>query len=319
MRKIAIGIDIGGTYTKLGLVDENGKCLIDSSIPTKDHKKIDTFMMALKAEIERLRNNVAEELNIQGIGVGAPNANYHKGTIEQAPNLNWKGVVQFVDLFKTYYDLPIFLTNDANAAAIGEMIYGAAGQYKDFIVITLGTGLGSGLIVNGDLVYGHDGFAGELGHIVIERDGREGTAGIRGTLESYVSATGIKRTIYEIMAESIDDSELREVPFSRMTSKKIHEAAVKGDPLALRAFELTGMYLGQGLATAVAHTSPEVIFLFGGLAKSGDFILHPTKKYMEEYLLPIYRNKVKILPSALTDTNAAVLGASALVWKELTK
>lgn len=319
MKNIAIGVDIGGTYTKLGLVDESGICLIESKIPTKDHLKIESFLLALKAGIERLKNQVKEEINIKGIGVGAPNGNYYTGRIEHAPNLNWKGIVPFVDLLKEHYDLPIYLTNDANAAAIGEMIFGSAKGIKDFIVITLGTGLGSGLVVNGELVYGHDGFAGELGHIIIEKDGREGHAGIRGNLESYVSATGIKRTIFEIMADTIAESDLRDIPFNKMTSKKIYDAALKGDPLALKAFELTGNYLGQALATAVSHTSPEAIFLFGGLAKAGDFIIDPTKKHMESYLLPIYKNKVRVQLSGLTNTNAAVLGASALVWKEATK
>ena len=319
MTKVAFGIDIGGTYTKLGIVDESGHCLVDSSISTYDHKEINTFLLALKAEMERLKNEINGDIEVVGIGIGAPNANYYKGTIEHAPNLNWKGIIPFVEKFKLHYNLPIFLTNDANAAAIGEMIYGVAKNFQDFIVITLGTGLGSGIVARGKLVYGHDGFAGELGHIIVDKDGREGTAGINGTLESYVSATGMKRTIFEFMANSIKESELREIPFSKMTSKKIYDAAKKGDELALEAFRYTGEILGRALATAVNHTSPEAIILFGGLAKAGEFLIDPTKRYMEEYLIPIYKNKIKIIPSALTDTNAAVLGASALVWNELAK
>ena len=255
-------------------------------------------------------------IHVKGIGIGAPNANYFSGNIEDAPNLNWKGTVPIVNRFKEHYNLPTFLTNDANAAAIGEKIFGGAKNLNDFIVITLGTGLGSGFYANGNLIYGFNGFAGELGHIIVKRNGRWGTAGLRGTLESYVSATGMKRTIFQLMADSLIDSPLRDIPFTHMTSKKIYDAAVEGDELALEAFDLTGRFLGEALAIAVSHTNPKAIFLFGGLAKAGDLIISPTKKYMEEHLLPIYKDKVDILPSGLSETNAAVLGSSALVWSE---
>lgn len=319
MKDVAIGIDIGGTYSKLGIVDNFGNCLKESSISTKDHLKFESFFDAVIAEIDHLRKPLKDLIEIKGIGIGAPNANYYTGTIENAPNLNWKGTVHIADKFREYYELPVVVTNDANAAAVGEKIYGAAKDLNDFLVITLGTGLGSGFVANGQLIYGHQGFAGEMGHIIVERNGRHGTAGLKGTLESYVSATGMKRTIFQLMADMLDDSPLRDIPFTHMTSKKIYEAAIKGDKLALAAFELTGRYLGEALAIAVAHTNPEAIFLFGGLAKAGDLIINPTKKHMEENLLHIYKGKVKILPSGLEDANAAVLGASALVWDQILK
>ena len=317
MKEVAVGVDIGGTFTKYGIVDQVGNCLIDGTISTTEKKDIDGFLTNLKTAIDTAIAKISEPIEIKGIGLGAPNGNFYKGTIEYAPNLAWEGIVPFIDLFKKYYDLPMFLTNDANAAAIGEMVYGGAKQMKNFIIITLGTGLGSGLVVNGELVYGHDGFAGELGHVTIVRDGRKCATGRRGSLETYASASGIKRTIFELLANSLHDSEFRDVTFNQLTAKMISDAAKKNDKIALEAFELTGKYLGEALADTVAHTSPEAIFLFGGLANAGELIMEPTKRHMEFNLLKIFQNKVKILPSGLTETNAAVMGASALVWKEL--
>lgn len=319
MKEVAVGIDIGGTFTKYGIVDKEGNCLVDGTISTTEKKDIDGFLGLLKIAIDEAVDKVNEPIGIKGIGLGAPNGNFYKGTIEYAPNLSWEGIIPFIELFKKYYDLPMFLTNDANAAAIGEMVYGGAKKMQNFIIITLGTGLGSGLVVNGELVYGHDGFAGELGHLTIVKNGRMCATGRRGSLETYASASGIKRTIFELLADSLDDSEFRDVTFNQLTAKMITDAAKKGDKIALAAFEETGKYLGEALADTVAHTSPEAIFLFGGLANAGDFILEPTKRHMEENLLKIFKNKVKILPSGLTETNAAVMGASALVWKELNK
>lgn len=320
MKEVAIGIDIGGTNTAIGIVDREGHCLVETSVPTDTHEDVKDYIQGLKTKIDEMMKNFDGVLDIKGIGIGAPNGNYHRGTIENAANLRWKGIVQFVEIFKQHYNVPIALTNDANAAAIGEMMYGGAKGMSDFIVITLGTGLGSGLVVNGDLVYGHDGFAGELGHTTVEyRNGRQCGCGKTGCLETYVSATGLKRTIFEILCRSNKPSGLREIPFSQMTSQIVYQHAVKGDELALEAFEFTGTILGQKLADAVAHTSPEAIFLFGGMAKSGDLIIKPTVKSMEENLLPIFRNKIKVLQSGLQDVNAAVLGASALVWNELAK
>ena len=319
MKEVAVGIDIGGTFTKYGIVDKEGNCLISGSISTTKEKELDKYLLMLKKTIDKARSEINEEIEIKGIGIGAPNGNFYKGTIEYAPNLSWKGIIPFVEEFKKLYDVPMFLTNDANAAAIGEMVYGGAKDMKNFIIITLGTGLGSGLVVNGELVYGHDGFAGELGHLTIVPGGRMCATGRRGSMETYVSAPGIKRTVFELLADSLEDSEFRDVTFNELTAKMISDAAKRGDKIALEAFEKTGKYLGTALSDTVAHTSPEAIFLFGGLANAGELIIEPTKRHMEENLLKIFRNKVKILPSKLTETNAAVMGASALVWKELGK
>ena len=253
-----------------------------------------------------------------GVGIGAPNGNFYKGTIEFAPNLPWKGTVNLVEKMKRFFPtLPVIVTNDANAAAVGEMVYGGARGMKDFLVVTLGTGLGSGFVANGQLIYGHDGFAGELGHVTVSHTGRVCGCGRKGCLETYVSATGIKRTIFKLMADSIEDSEFRHVTFTDLTAEMITKAALNGDPLAIEAYEYTGMLLGRALADAVSITSPEAIFLFGGLAKAGKYIFEPTKKYMEMNMMPIFRNKVKLLPSGIDGKNAAVLGASALAWQHV--
>lgn len=320
MKDVVIGIDIGGTFTKFGIVDEEGNCLKENFTSTDKYSEFDVYLEHLHTEIEELIGTINEEINIKGIGIGAPNGNYYEGTIEHAPNLNWKGIVPFVEKMSAYFPgLPIRLTNDANAAAIGEMIYGGAKGINDFIVITLGTGLGSGIVVNGNLVYGHDGFAGEMGHFNVKHRGRSCGCGNQGCLETYVSATGIKRTAFKLLAERMDASELRDISYNDLTSKMISEAAKKGDKIALEAFELTGRILGVKLADAVAFSSPKAIFIFGGLAQAGDLIFEPTRRYMEESLLPIFKNKIDILPSQLQGANAAVLGASALAWKELQK
>lgn len=317
MKEVVIGIDIGGTNTKFGYVDREGNNLSSGSISTNKYENLDDYMDYLHEELEKCKDDIKEDIQLVGIGIGAPNGNYYKGTIEYAPNLKWKGIVNLTDHFNKYYDVPVRLTNDANAAALGEMIYGGAKDMKDFIVITLGTGLGSGIVVNGDVVHGHDGFAGELGHINVKPNGRRCGCGRRGCLETYVSATGIKRTVFKLFAATSEDSELRKYSYNDLTAEMITKAAEKGDKLALEAFDNTGKILGLKLADAVAHTSPEAIFLFGGLSKAGDFIFKPVKQYMEENMLEIYKNKVKILPSELMDKNAAVMGASALIWKEM--
>ena len=316
MKKRVIGIDIGGTFTKFGFVSEDGGLTHEGSIPTDKYPVIDVFLSDLCGKIRQTIKQ--EEFEIVGIGVGAPNGNYYNGRIEFAPNLLWKGIVDLRKLLHNHFPVPVTVTNDANAAALGELIYGGGKGMKDFIMVTLGTGLGSGFVVNGKMVYGHDGFAGELGHtVVVMEDGRQCACGKTGCLETYVSASGIKRTMYKMIASEIEPSELRGVSFNDLDAKMISNAARKGDALALKAFDYTGKMLGLKLADAVAHTSPEAIFLFGGLASAGDLIFAPTRKYMEHFLLPIYRNKIKLLPSALQDKNIAVLGAGALSWNEL--
>lgn len=313
MDELTIGIDIGGTNTVIGLIDFSGNIVSENAIETSKYPEVDDYVKELSIAINQCLKNVTEQYILKGIGIGAPNGNFYKGTIEFAPNLNWKGVVPLVELLKKYFDVPMALTNDANAAAMGEMIYGKARNLKDFIVITLGTGLGSGIVVDGKLVYGHDGFAGELGHTIYDPEGRLCGCGRKGCLETYASATGIKKTVIELLQKSTENSLLRVLSNEELNSKKIYEAAVKGDKIALEAFDFTARVLGLKLADSIAYTSPEAIFLFGGLALSGDYILKPTKKYMEEYLLKIYKGKVRLEISGLMGKNAAVLGAAALI------
>jgi glucokinase len=315
MEALAIGIDIGGTGTKFGIVDRVGNVLFSSEIATRKHKDVNDFIDELYSELSKLIDNVGGIGRIKGIGVGAPNGNYYTGTIEYAPNLPWKGIIPLARMMEDKFKIPVVLTNDANAAAIGEMMYGAAQGMKDFIMITLGTGVGSGIVANGKLVYGHDGFAGELGHTTIIPNGRlhEGT-GKRGSLESYASATGVRLTTLEILEKSTEPSSLRSVPSGQIDSKKVYEAAIAGDAVAKEIFESTGTILGAALANFVMFSSPEAIILFGGLTKAGDLILKPTRESMEANLIQIFQNKVKILVSHLKESDAAILGASALAW-----
>lgn len=317
MIEVAAGIDIGGTNTEFGLVDRSGKCLFENEVMTDKFETVEEFVADLSAGIKKLIQDSKSGLKLKGIGIGAPNGNFYKGTVEFAPNLRWKGVLNFVEMFGKHFPEPAVLTNDANAAAIGEMMYGAAKGMKDFIVITLGTGLGSGFVANGELIYGHDGFAGELGHTIAVPDGRKCKCGRQGCLEQYASATGIVITVKEMLNGSNAESTLLGIDEDKLTSKKIYEAALAGDKLSLDAFDQTAHILGRSLSDAVAITSPEAIILFGGLAQAGDLILVPTKKYMELYMLNIFKNKVKVVLSRVAGENAAVLGASALVWKTI--
>jgi glucokinase len=316
LEALAIGIDIGGTGTKFGIVDRVGNVLFTGDISTKKHKQVDTFMDELHESLSTLIQNVGGPGRIRGIGVGAPNGNYYTGTVEYAPNLPWKGIIPLAQLIQDKFQLPSILTNDANAAAIGEMMYGAAKGMKDFIMITLGTGVGSGIVANGHLVLGHDGFAGELGHTIIIPEGRyhEGT-GKYGSLESYASATGVTLTAREMLAKTDAESLLRQIAIKDIDSKKVYDAAVQGDSVARDIFEYTGKILGMALANFVMFSSPEAIILFGGLTKAGDFILKPTREYMEANLIQVFQNRVKILVSHLRESDAAILGASALVWE----
>ncbi len=311
----AIGIDIGGTNSVFGIVDKRGHIINQGSIKTGAYKEINDYVHHLSEGVQEIIDQVGGSGNIKGIGVGAPNGNFFTGCIEFAPNLPWKGVIPLAQMLTDKLNIPVALTNDANAAAIGEMTYGAARGMKDFIVITLGTGVGSGIVVNGQLVYGHDGFAGELGHTTIIREGRICGCGKHGCLETYTSATGVARTAKEYLQTRKDPSILRELDLDTIESKDVYDAAVKGDKLALEIFEFTGQLLGESFADFVAFSSPEAIILFGGLAKSGKFIFDPVRKHMEENMLPIFRNKIKLLMSELKESDAAVLGASALGWE----
>ena len=314
--EIALGVDIGGTNTMFGYVDRKGACLASSSIPTNAHQPSTVFFERLQKHAKELLDTIRGKYELVGIGIGAPNANYYKGTIEHPPNLSWEYVDVFSEMGR-YYEIPISVTNDANAAALGELLFGAAQGMRDFIVITLGTGLGSGIVANGELIYGADGNAGEIGHTIVDLQGRECGCGRRGCLETYVSATGIRRTVQELICNTDEPSDLRHVSFEELTSKMIYDAAQRGDRLALEAFEYTGRILGMKLADSVAHLSPEAIIFFGGLAAAGDLLFKPTKRWMEEHLLGIFKNKVKLLPSGFSDGNTAVLGASALIWNDL--
>lgn len=318
LTQYAIGIDIGGTNTKFGIVDARGDILYRGAISTKKHEDVHDFIEELYEAIKPAVETVGGWSQIKGIGVGAPNGNYYKGTVEYAPNLTWTGIVPLASLIKTKFGLPAWLTNDANAAAVGEMMYGAARGMRDFIMITLGTGVGSGIVANGQLIYGHDGFAGELGHTIIIPGGRfhPGT-GAYGSLEAYASATGIKNTALELLADHPETpSKLRKYSDDELESHHVHECALKGDKIALHVFEYTGKILGMALANFVMFSSPEAIVLFGGPTKAGDMLLQPVREHMEANLLPIFRNKVKLIFSLLPESDAAILGASALVWEK---
>lgn len=316
-QQLAVGIDIGGTNTKFGIVDRRGNILCDGRMLTNQHEDVHGFLDELHENLSVLIAQVGGIENIRGIGVGAPNGNFYTGNIEYAPNLRWKGVIPLAKLLAEKFGVPAVLTNDANAAALGEFQYGAARSMRDFIVITLGTGVGSGIVANGQLIYGHDGFAGELGHCIVLPGGRfhPGT-GAHGSLEAYASATGVTNTALEFLANRPDTkSILRDYPKEEINSKVIYEAAMKGDPLAVEVYEFTGKILGEALANFVMFSSPEAIILFGGLTKAGDMIMKPVREHMEKNLLPIFQNKVKLVFSELKESDAAILGASALAWE----
>ncbi len=311
-----IGIDMGGTNTVFGVVDARGVVLASNSIKTRKHSKIEDYIDELYTETLRLMKQLDVEDKIYGIGVGAPNANYFTGMIEDGVNLPWPTPVPFARMLSDKFGIPVAITNDANAAAIGEMTYGAARGIKDFIMITLGTGVGSGIVINGQMVYGHDGFAGELGHVIVKRNnGRLCGCGRTGCLETYCSATGVARTAREFLELSEEPSLLREIPVDEITSKDVYDAAMKGDVIANRIFEYTGNILGEALADFTAFSSPEAFVLFGGLAKSGELLLRPLRESMEKNMLSIYKNKVRVFPSELKEADAAILGASALGWE----
>lgn len=311
-----IGMDMGGTNTVFGVVDVRGNVISKSAIKTGTHTDVNLYIQDLYDELFKLIDAAGGVDKFKGIGVGAPNGNYYTGNIEFAPNLPWKGVIPFAQLMADKFGIPVALTNDANAAAFGEMTYGAARGMKNFIMITLGTGVGSGIIIDGKVLYGHDGFAGELGHTTaIREDGRLCGCGKLGCLETYCSATGVARSAREILGSTTKDSLLRNIPVDSITSKDVFDAAMEGDEIAKEIFEFTGKILGQSLADFVAFSAPEAIVLFGGLSKAGDLILNPIKEHMEKNLLPLWKGKIKVFFSDLKEADAAVLGASALAWE----
>lgn len=317
MKEITIGVDIGGTNTKYGIVDRSGNVLFQDRIKTQEYEEFSDLVKDLVKAIHAAIAGLDRSYHLVGVGVGAANGNYYKGTIEHATNLKWKGIIPLAEMLSKPLGVPVLVTNDANAAAVGEMVYGAARDMKDFVVITLGTGLGSGFVANGKLINGKHGIAGELGHTTVNYAGRFCNCGKRGCLETYVSATGIKRSVYKLLADHLEPSELRGISFDNLNTKMITEAAIRGDVVAREAFEYTGRILGTKLAETVVHTDPEAIFLFGGLSLAGDLIFKPTIKHMEANLMPLFRGKVKILPSGLQNQAAPILGASSLVWNHL--
>lgn len=312
MLNVVAGIDIGGTNTEIGIVDKDGNILFAETIPTTGFGTVEAYVRAIGVVLKKGESQSGGK--IQGIGIGAPSANYFSGCIEHAPNMPWKGIIPLVELIKKETSVPAFITNDANAAALGEMIFGAAKFVKDFLLVTLGTGLGSGFVVNNEVVYGHDGFAGELGHVIIEENGRQCGCGRKGCLETYVSATGVVWSARDAIRSGKTISGIESI--DKITAHAVADAASKGDLTALTIMDETARKLGLALANAVCITSPSHIYLYGGVARSGDTILIPTRKYYEHYVLRNYAGKVKIELSALPE-NAAVLGAAALAWKEI--
>jgi glucokinase len=316
MSKYAIGIDVGGTTTKFGIVDEKGNILEQDRMPSNQHDIIEDYIDELHSKMQPMIERAGGTANIKGIGMGAPNGNIYTGTIEYAPNLKWKGIIPVAEMMQKKFGLECKLTNDANAAAVGEMMYGCAIGMKHFITITLGTGVGSGIVIDGKIVVGHDGFAGELGHTIIRPGGRlhKGT-GMHGSLEAYASATGVRDTAIELLTQHPEkESLLRNYALNDLTSQTVHECALQGDAIANEIFEFTGQILGESLANFIMFSSPEAIVLFGGLTKAGPLLLNPTRQYMEANLMPIFKNKVKLLFSELKEADAAILGSSALVW-----
>lgn len=315
--KFAIGIDVGGTTTKFGIVNAKGEILDQSRIPSNEHEYVEDFIDHLHEKLDPMIREVGGIKNIVGIGMGAPNANFYSGNIEYAPNLRWKGIIPIGKLMQQKFELVTKLTNDANAAAMGEMMYGACKGMKHFITITLGTGVGSGIIIDGKIVLGHDGFAGELGHTIIRPGGRpHRTTGLKGSLEAYASATGVRDTAIELLTKHPEQpSLLRDYSINELTSETVYTCAMQGDPVANEIFEFTGQILGESLANFIMFSSPEAIVLFGGLTKAGNLLLNPTRRHMEANLLGIFKDKVKLIFSELKESDAAILGASALVWE----
>lgn len=318
MGKVVLGIDIGGTNTEIGVVNEIGDILDREHLPTMTHCNVDDYIKVLASKMKTLIDRQPLSITIVAVGIGVPNGNYYKGTIENAVNLGWGKLVPFIDLLKVYFPKYEYaLTNDANAAAVGEMIFGGARMMKDFIMLTLGTGVGSGIVIGGNLVLGHDGFAAELGHTTIVEGGRECGCGNAGCLETYCSATGIVRTVSELIAASRSKSELRDIAPSKLTSKNIYDAAVNGDKIALEAFDITGELLGKAMANMTAFSSPEAYFLFGGLAQAGSYIFDPTIKYLKLYQPSMYTREIKVLPSQLKGASIAIIGAAAVAFQDL--
>lgn len=316
MKPYVLGIDIGGTNTVFGIVDARGAVIASGSIKTRKHNNVEDYIDELHQEAQKLIEANDAKDKVHGIGIGAPNANYFTGNIDECVNLPWPAPIPLAQMVSERFGIPVAITNDANAAAIGEMTYGAARGIKDFIMITLGTGVGSGIVINGQLVYGHDGFAGELGHMIVKRNnGRLCGCGRTGCLEAYCSATGVARTAREFLEVRNEPSLLRNIPVEDITSKDVYDAAIAGDKIAKDIFEFTGKILGESMADMTVFSSPSAFILFGGLAKSGELLLKPLREALDRNMLSLYKGKVRVLLSELKEADAAVLGASALGWE----
>lgn len=317
IKPYVIGLDLGGTNSVFGIVDADANIVATTSLKTKGHQSVEEYVQCCTKALAPLIEQVGGIGKIHGMGIGAPNGNFYTGNIEYAPNLEWKGIVPLARLFSEALGVNVVVTNDANAAAIGEMTYGAAKGMKNFIMITLGTGVGSGVVVNGDLVYGSDGFAGELGHVTVDysEDARPCGCGNKGCLEAYCSATGVARTAREILSKCNDESELRNIPLENITSKDVSIAASHGDKIACEIYQFTGELLGRTCANFTPFSSPEAYIFFGGLTKAGDLLMNPIKSAYDAHVMKIFKGKAQMLFSKLDDAQAAVLGAAALAWK----
>ncbi len=310
-----IGLDLGGTNSEFGIVDQNANIIASTRVKTAGHGDVNQYVDDCVEALRPIIEQVGGIEKIHAMGIGAPNGNYYSGAIEFAPNLPWKGKIPLAQMFSERLGIPVRLTNDANAAAMGEMQYGAAKGMQNFIMITLGTGVGSGIVVNGQMVLGCDGMAGELGHVIVEKDGRQCGCGRKGCLEAYCSATGVARTAREIIEKTDKPTLLREIPLDKIESKDVAIAAGKGDEVAKQIFEETGRILGEACANFAAFSSPEAFVFFGGLTKAGDLIMDPIKRAYDATVLRVFKDKAKFLVSELDGAGAAVLGASALGWE----
>ncbi len=317
-KEIIVGVDIGGTNTALGLIDYDCNLLVEKNFDTKSEKGIDAYVECLSQHVNGILKEYLSTHELKGIGIAAPNVNSLTGIIENSVNLKWKNV-NLSELIKKYFNVPVKMINDANAAALGEQSAGSAKGMKNFIVLTLGTGLGSGIVVDGNLIYGQNGQAGELGHVSVKSNGRKCNCGNFGCLETYISANGIRRTVFDLISNYNEETELKNISFNNLTSKYISELALINDPIALKSFNFTGEILGKALSNVAAHFDPEAIILAGGLAESGDLLLKPTRFYFEKYLLDIYKDKIQILKSTLQNGRAAVMGAGNFILQELKK
>mgnify|MGYP002727510647 CR=1 FL=1 len=316
-KSLVIGLDLGGTNSVFGIIDREGKVLTTTSIKTQGYQNVESYVEDSVKAVMQIVEQVGGMEKIHAMGIGAPGGNYYNGTIEQAANLAWaKGVVPLADMFASRLNIPVAITNDANAAAMGEMIYGEAVGMKNFVELTLGTGVGSGIVANGQLIYGCDGFAGELGHMVVEPEGRPCGCGRKGCLETYCSATGVVRTTVAMLEESTEPTLLRDIPREELSSYEVYKAAMAGDAMAKEVFRQTGRRIGVACANIATFLSPEAFIFFGGLCKAGDLIMNPIKAAYDASVLKIFKGKPKFLVSSLMNANAAVLGASALGWED---